>query len=70
MSFSLLGTLIEKKRNEMVASALKYGLNAKKTLHLSQQLDRLLNVHDSERIMNEKRHLNHVNAFHSSSILR
>lgn len=55
MSFSLLVTLIEKKRNEMVAAALKHGLNAKKTIRISQQLDRLLNVHDNEGFMSKKR---------------
>lgn len=35
---------IEKKREEMKYLARRYGITAKKTVHCSQELDKLLNI--------------------------
>ncbi|MGE7766907.1 aspartyl-phosphate phosphatase Spo0E family protein [Peribacillus sp. NPDC096540] len=48
----LLHKKIETMRKELIFTALKHGLTSKKTLHLSQELDKLLNllVHEQESL--------------------
>lgn len=64
----MLKTLIEKKRTQMIASGMKYGLHTKQTLSLSQELDRLLNLVGVTNVRILKRHNNEntCKRFHAS----
>ncbi|KRF67202.1 hypothetical protein ASG99_16355 [Bacillus sp. Soil768D1] len=51
-SMELLHNKIETMRKELINTALKHGFTLPKTLHLSQELDKLLNilVHEQESL--------------------
>ena len=40
----MLEQVIEKKRKKMIYFAKRYGITSQKTVHCSQELDRLLNI--------------------------
>ncbi len=48
-SMEALHERIEILRKELIATALKYGFTAPNTLHISQELDKLLNLLGQEK---------------------
>ena len=60
MDDTLLNEL-ELKRQLMIKSGLEKGLQSHETLHLSEQVDRLINAFE------EKQHLFNLNSFYNSN---
>ncbi len=54
-----LKCIIESKRSEMIILAQKHGYTAKETVQCSQELDRLINLHQKTSINEDSFNITH-----------